>query len=226
MPKKVRKREEGEERLDDMWRIRRRTAGASGAQTAVADAVVNQADPLASSHEEKSASGHSQRLRGNLGTSSRAADLRRRKRLHRGNERIGDVQKKLDVFVTTFLRKHLIGRLHNNERSVVKAYFSEERSEKMAKSGAAEDDFIDFGASFVVVADPLDGFNADINIPVGSIFGIYQFKNSEKLEDVVLKPGRELIAAGYALRQATSFVCVPGPNANACEFVSTRKRKS
>jgi fructose-1,6-bisphosphatase I len=97
----------------------------------------------------------------------------------------------------------------------------------MAKSGAAEDDFIDFGASFVVVADPLDGSrNADINIPVGSIFGIYQFKNNEKLEDVVLKPGRELIAAGYAhYGKATSFVCVPGPNANACEFCLDEKTK-
>jgi len=198
-------------------------------QTAVADAVVNQADPFADSHELQKVL---------VAIANACAEISERvaaqptlspsERGYTGEtNESGDVQKKLDVFCDDVFEKHLIERLHNNERSVVKAYFSEERSEKMAKSGAAEDDFIDFGASFVVVADPLDGSrNADINIPVGSIFGIYQFKNNEKLEDVVLKPGRELIAAGYAhYGKATSFICVPGPNANACEFCLDEKTK-
>ena len=94
----------------------------------------------------------------------------------------------------------------------------------MAKSGAVKDDFVDFGASFVVVMGSVGrSSNADINIPVGSIFGIYQINNNEKLEDVIFKPGRELVAAGYAhYGKATSLILVPGPNAKRAWFVSTR----
>ena len=42
----------------------------------------------------------------------------------------GDIQKKLEVFCDDVFEKHLIERLRVNEKSVVKAYFSEERSEK------------------------------------------------------------------------------------------------
>ena len=198
-------------------------------QTAVAEAVVNQDQPFSDSHELQKVL---------VAIANACAEISERvaaqptlspsERGYTGEmNESGDVQKKLDVFCDDVFEKHLIERLRDNERSVVKAYFSEERSEKIAKSGAAKDDFIDFGASFVVVADPLDGSrNADINIPVGSIFGIYQIKNNEKLEDVVLKPGRELVAAGYAhYGKATSFVCVPGPNANACEFCLDEKTK-
>ena len=136
----------------------------------------------------------------------------------------GDVQKKLDVFCDDVFDKHLMDRLTD---PVVKAYFSEERSHKISKKSAAKDDFKDFGASFVVVADPLDGSrNADLNIPVGSIFGVFRVNLNEKLEDCILKPGKELVAAGYAhYGKATSLVLVPGPHANAMEFCLDEKTK-
>jgi fructose-1,6-bisphosphatase len=128
-------------------------------QTALADAVVNQADPFADSHELQKVL---------VAIANACAEISERvaaqptlspsERGYTGEtNESGDVQKKLDVFCDDVFEKHLIERLHNNERSVVKAYFSEERSEKMAKSGAAEDDFIDFGASFVVVASTARG---------------------------------------------------------------------
>ena len=191
-------------------------------QTAVAQAVVNQEDAFSDSHELQKVLVAIANACAEI--SERVAAQPTLSQSERGytgeTNESGDIQKKLDVFCDDVFEKHLIERLRVNEKSVVKAYFSEERSEKMAKSGAVKDDFVDFGASFVVVADPLDGSrNADINIPVGSIFGIYQINNNEKLEDVIFKPGRELVAAGYAhYGKATSLILVPGPNAKACEF--------
>lgn len=56
--------------------------------------------------------------------------------------------------------------------------------------------------SYVLVFDPLDGSsNIDVNISIGTIFGIYRCLDMEqrgRLEDV-LQPGRNLVAAGYIL---------------------------
>lgn len=56
--------------------------------------------------------------------------------------------------------------------------------------------------NYVLVYDPLDGSsNIDVNVSIGTIFGIYRCKNWElrgRLEDV-LQPGRNLVAAGYVL---------------------------
>lgn len=56
---------------------------------------------------------------------------------------------------------------------------------------------------YVVTVDPLDGSsNIDVNATIGTIFGIYRRKSPEggagELSDV-LRPGRELAAAGYIL---------------------------
>lgn len=56
---------------------------------------------------------------------------------------------------------------------------------------------------YVVVFDPLDGSsNIDVNVSVGTIFGIYRRKSSEnepvQLEDFLQK-GSELVASGYVL---------------------------
>ncbi len=57
-------------------------------------------------------------------------------------------------------------------------------------------------AHYVVVFDPLDGSsNIDVNVTVGTIFGIYRRKTGKgpaTLEDF-LQPGDNLIAAGYIL---------------------------
>ncbi|MCB0706286.1 MAG: class 1 fructose-bisphosphatase [Saprospiraceae bacterium] len=58
-------------------------------------------------------------------------------------------------------------------------------------------------SKYVVVFDPLDGSsNIDVNVSVGTIFGIYRrvtdSNDSCQLEDF-LQPGTELVAAGYVL---------------------------
>jgi fructose-1,6-bisphosphatase I len=56
--------------------------------------------------------------------------------------------------------------------------------------------------SYVLVYDPLDGSsNIDVNISIGTIFGIYRCLDMERrgrLDDV-LQPGRDLVASGYIL---------------------------
>ncbi len=66
-------------------------------------------------------------------------------------------------------------------------------------------------AKYVVVFDPLDGSsNIDVNVSVGTIFGIYRRKSKAKtackLEDFLQK-GTELVAAGYVI-YGTSTILV------------------
>lgn len=62
---------------------------------------------------------------------------------------------------------------------------------------------------YVLVFDPLDGSsNIDVNVSIGTIFGIYRRKTAEgrgALEDV-LQPGRALVAAGYVLYGASTMM--------------------
>ena len=54
---------------------------------------------------------------------------------------------------------------------------------------------------YCVVFDPLDGSsNIDAGVSIGTIFGIYHVQegSSGSLRDV-LRPGREMVAAGYAM---------------------------
>lgn len=78
--------------------------------------------------------------------------------------------------------------------------------------GVASEEFEDFipipaisskASKYVVVFDPLDGSsNIDVNVSVGTIFGIYRRKSDPQgpclLEDFLQK-GSELVAAGYVL---------------------------
>jgi fructose-1,6-bisphosphatase I len=63
--------------------------------------------------------------------------------------------------------------------------------------------------SYVLVYDPLDGSsNIDVNISIGTIFGIYKCKDWEhrgRLEDV-LQSGRSLVAAGYVLYGSSTML--------------------
>ena len=66
-------------------------------------------------------------------------------------------------------------------------------------------------AKYIVVFDPLDGSsNIDVNVSVGTIFGIYR-RITEKDKDVELKDflqkGSELVAAGYVI-YGTSTILV------------------
>jgi len=69
--------------------------------------------------------------------------------------------------------------------------------------------------NYCVTFDPLDGSsNIDAGVNVGTIFGIYKIKEGSKgtLEDV-LRPGREMVAAGYTMYGSScnvSFLSGPG----------------
>jgi fructose-1,6-bisphosphatase I len=63
--------------------------------------------------------------------------------------------------------------------------------------------------SYVLVYDPLDGSsNIDVNVSIGTIFGVYRCTDWElrgRLEDV-LQPGRKLVAAGYVLYGSSTML--------------------
>lgn len=91
------------------------------------------------------------------------------------------------------------------------------------------DNFISFESSklrsnkYVVVIDPLDGSsNIDVNISVGTIFGIYRRLSEESqelnLEDFTQK-GRHLVAAGYILYgTSTMLVYTTGEEVNGFTY--------
>ncbi len=63
--------------------------------------------------------------------------------------------------------------------------------------------------SYVLVYDPLDGSsNIDVNVSIGTIFGIYRCKDWSqrgRLEDV-LQPGRDLVGSGYVLYGSSTML--------------------
>ncbi|CAB3408123.1 unnamed protein product [Caenorhabditis bovis] len=71
--------------------------------------------------------------------------------------------------------------------------------------------------SYIVTFDPLDGSsNIDCLVSIGTIFGIYKKKSSgPPTEKDVLRPGKEMVAAGYALYgSATMVVLSTGSGVN------------
>lgn len=62
---------------------------------------------------------------------------------------------------------------------------------------------------YALVYDPLDGSsNIDVNVSIGTIFGIYRYKEWElrgRKEDV-LQPPRDLVAAGYILYGSSTMM--------------------
>lgn len=67
---------------------------------------------------------------------------------------------------------------------------------------------------YCVVFDPLDGSsNIDAGVSIGTIFGIYSLKegSSGNINDV-LRPGREMIASGYAMYGSFSMLVLATTN--------------
>jgi fructose-1,6-bisphosphatase I len=104
----------------------------------------------------------------------------------------GDAVQKLDIYANELMIEYL------KNSGLCAGVASEEL-----------DDFVSFSENgrhknkYVVVIDPLDGSsNIDVNISVGTIFGIYQRLSSEneKIEKTdFLQTGNKLVAAGYVL---------------------------
>lgn len=66
-------------------------------------------------------------------------------------------------------------------------------------------------ARYVVVVDPLDGSsNIDVNISIGTIFGVIRKPEDKAGADVsdFLRPGRELLAAGYVLYGSSTMLVI------------------
>jgi fructose-1,6-bisphosphatase I len=64
-------------------------------------------------------------------------------------------------------------------------------------------------ARYVMVFDPLDGSsNIDVNISIGTIFGILKRPDHSKAADVTdfMVPGKELLAAGYVLYGSSTML--------------------
>jgi fructose-1,6-bisphosphatase I len=122
-----------------------------------------------------------------------------------GSNPTGDAQKKLDVLGNTTVMEALA------ETGFVAAVVSEELPEATpVSSGSA--------ARYVVCVDPLDGSsNADINGPVGTIFGIRRCGAAGQSATAadVLGRGSEQVAAGYVMYgPATVFVYTCGAGVN------------
>lgn len=109
----------------------------------------------------------------------------------------GEQQEKLDVYAD-----ELIVRIcKDTGRLCVMA--SEEREEVIQIPEQFEK------GSYALVYDPLDGSsNIDVNVSIGTIFGIYRSPDYElrgRPEDV-LQPARKLVAAGYVLFGASTML--------------------
>lgn len=112
----------------------------------------------------------------------------------------GEQQKKLDLVTNDILKMALA-----ESGGMVASMISEEEEHEIAVAEVAGGSG---GAKYVVAFDPLDGSsNTDTNVPIGSIFAVYQ---GEGNNNGILgnQPLREtLVCAGYCLySSATSFV--------------------
>ncbi|KYF82677.1 fructose 1,6-bisphosphatase [Sorangium cellulosum] len=66
-------------------------------------------------------------------------------------------------------------------------------------------------AKYIVVVDPLDGSsNIDVNISIGTIFGVLRKSDAKLGADPsdFLRPGRDLVAAGYVLYGSSTLLVI------------------
>ena len=108
----------------------------------------------------------------------------------------GDEQKKLDVISNDLFIEVM------RSSGKVKLLVSEE-----------EEDVIFFDsphARYAVACDPIDGSsNLDAGVSVGTIFGIHKLEDgSEGCKADILKPGTELVAAGFTMYGASAQLVV------------------
>lgn len=103
----------------------------------------------------------------------------------------GDDQKKLDVIGDEIFINAL------KASGKVKLVVSEEQEDLIVFDGDGR---------YAVVCDPIDGSsNLDAGVSVGTIFGIYRLpENSSGSIKDVLRPGKELVAAGYTMYGASA----------------------
>ena len=105
----------------------------------------------------------------------------------------GDVQKKLDVISDEIFINSM--KSSNN----VKVLVSEEQEDLIVFEG---------GGRYAICNDPIDGSsNIDAGVSVGTIFGVYKLQdNSEGSIKDVLRPGKEMVVAGYTMYGASAHL--------------------
>lgn len=102
----------------------------------------------------------------------------------------GEQQQKLDVFANEVMTAALA------ECRSVAGLVSEEDDEPVLFADRSEV----AGKQFVLSFDPLDGSsNIDVNVNVGTIFGIREKAAGTDVAGAVLRPGSEQVAAGYVV---------------------------
>eukprot|EP00793_Prasinoderma_coloniale_P006852 PRCOL_00001683-RA len=142
-----------------------------------------------------------------IGAALEAAPLRGIGGLAGGANASGDAQKALDVVANELFSARLA------ESGLVRVLASEEEEEARVVTP---------GAPYVVVFDPLDGSrNVDVNIPVGTIFGVYRSRQDladECVEAQALRAGREQVLAGYALYSVQTTLCLAPPGTERADF--------
>lgn len=105
----------------------------------------------------------------------------------------GDDQKKLDVISNDLF----IEAMRSSGRC---ALLVSEEEENIVFCGNGD------GARYAVACDPIDGSsNLDAGVSVGTIFAIHKLpKGSPDTQDDILKPGTELVAAGFTMYGASA----------------------
>jgi len=99
-----------------------------------------------------------------------------------GTNTDGDAQKALDVIADEAFMAALGG-------TQVRHYASEEQDNVVT---------LNAGGAFALAIDPLDGSsNIDTNVSIGTIFGIFPARDDPDAS--FLRPGRDLLASGYAI---------------------------
>jgi fructose-1,6-bisphosphatase I len=109
----------------------------------------------------------------------------------------GDDQKKLDVISNELF----IEAMRSSGKCAL--LVSEEEEDVIYFKDAA-------GARYAVACDPIDGSsNLDAGVSVGTIFGIHKLaEGSTGVKEDILKPGSELLAAGFTMYGASAQLVI------------------
>ncbi|KAL7004548.1 Fructose-1,6-bisphosphatase [Cystobasidiomycetes sp. EMM_F5] len=111
----------------------------------------------------------------------------------------GDDQKKLDILSNEIM----VNTLKLSGKTCVMV--SEEDEEAIIVEDM-------YRGKYAVVFDPLDGSsNIDAGVNIGTIFGVYLVKGKGSVNDV-LKPGRQMVAAGYCMYGSSSNLVISTGN--------------
>lgn len=119
----------------------------------------------------------------------------------------GEQQQKLDVYANDVMIEALAAC------ASVAGVISEEDDDPIAFDRAGAET-----AKYVLSFDPLDGSsNIDVNVNVGTIFGVRERSGDEDLAATVLRPGTQQVAAGYVVYGPSTVLvlAVAGDSAGA-----------